>query len=133
MLVRLLSYLFVVIISISIYGLFTIKDSVTNLDYQLNVVLKQLDKEHNKIHVLKAEQSYLTSPARLRRLASSYLKLDTIKISQMVKSPLLSDQGNATKPNNTSRSFVAASNNKWRYKTIANTKYIKTVSSRKLD
>ena len=133
MLVRLLSYLFVVIISISIYGLFTIKDSVANLDYQLNVVLKQLDKEHNKIHVLKAEQSYLTSPARLRRLASSYLKLDTIKISQMVKSPLLSDQGNATKPNNTSRSFVAASNNKWRYKTIANTKYIKTVSSRKLD
>jgi cell division protein FtsL len=133
MLVRLLSYLFVVIISISIYGLFTIKDSVANLDYQLNVVLKQLDKEHNKIHVLKAEQSYLTSPARLRRLASSYLKLDTIKISQMVKSPLISDQGNATKPNNTSRSFVAASNNKWRYKTIANTKYIKTVSSRKLD
>ena len=133
MLVRLFSYLFVVIISISIYGLFTIKDSVTNLDYQLNVVLKQLDKEHNKIHVLKAEQSYLTSPARLRRLASSYLKLDTIKISQMVKSPLTSDQGNAIKPNDTSRSFVSASNNKWRYKTIANTKYIKTVSSRKLD
>ena len=133
MLVRLFSYLFVVIISISIYGLFTIKDSVTNLDYQLNVVLKQLDKEHNKIHVLKAEQSYLTSPARLRRLASSYLKLDTIKISQMVKSPLISDRGNAIKPHGTSRSFVSASNNKWRYKTIANTKYIKTVSSRKLD
>lgn len=133
MLVKLFSYLFVLIISISIYGLFTIKDNVTNLDYQLSVVLKQLDKEHNKIHVLKAEQSYLTSPARLRRLASSYLKLDTIKISQMVKSPLISDQGNAIKPHDTSRSFVATSNNKWRYKTIANTKYIKTVSSRKLD
>lgn len=131
MLVKLFSYLFLGVISISIYGLFAIKDSVTNLDYQLSVVLKQLDKEHNKIHVLKAEQSYLTSPTRLRRLASLYLQLDTIKINQMVKNPLMSGQIYAA--SDISRPYLTKSTNRWRYKTIANSKYIKTVSSRKLD
>ncbi len=131
--VKVFTYLFLSIICISIYGLFAIKDSVANLDYQFGVVQKQLDKERNKIHVLKAEQSYLTSPTRLRRLASSYLQLDTIKISQMVKDPLISDQIYTSKSRDTDRPYFAKSSNKWRYKTIANNKFIKTISSRKLD
>ena len=106
---------------------------MTNLDYQLSVVLKQLDKEHNRIHVLKAEQSYLTSPARLRKLAALYLQLDTIKIGQMVKNPVISEQIYATKSRDISRPYLTKSTNRWRYKTIANSKYIKTVSTRKLD
>ncbi|KAJ6645055.1 Ribosomal RNA small subunit methyltransferase H, partial [Pseudolycoriella hygida] len=87
------SYIVVMTVALSIYGLFTIKDKVASLHYQIETVSKQLIEENNMLHILKAEQAYLTSPVRLRKLSSLYLQLDTIKISQMVSDPSLPEDG----------------------------------------
>jgi cell division protein FtsL len=72
-------YLILLVIIIAIYGLFSIKNKVSTLDYQLSGILKQINDETNNIHLLKAEKAYLISPPRLKKLAGIYLQLDTIK------------------------------------------------------
>jgi len=133
MLVRIFSYLFIGTIALSIYGLFSIKDKVTNTNYQLSAVVKQLAHENNTIHLLKAEQAYLTSPNRLKKLSALYLELDTIKIGQMTSNPLSFDRKKYAKSNETTSSYFTKTAVKWRYKTITNNKYIKTISNGKVD
>lgn len=132
MVVRVFSYIVVGTIILSIYGLFRVKDKVISLHYQLGEVSKQLTDEQYMIHVLKVEQSYLTSPARLRKLSSLYLQLDTIKVKQMISDPLTPDESKKyVKANKVSGSYFSKTNTKWRYKTIANNKYIQTISTKK--
>ncbi len=131
MVVRIFSCITVCTIIFSIYGLFRVKDQVIALHYQLGEVSKQLTGESDRIHVLKVEQSYLTSPARLRKLASLYLQLDTVKVKQIISDPLLPESKKYAKSNEVGGSYFSKTNVKWRYKTIANNKYIKTVSTRK--
>ncbi len=131
MVVRIFSCIIVCTIIFSIYGLFRVKDQVIALHYQLGEVSKQLTDESNRIHVLKVEQSYLTSPARLRKLAALYLQLDTVKVKQMISDPLLPESKKYAKSQEVGGSYFNKTNVKWRYKTIANNKYIKTVSTRK--
>mgnify|MGYP003477238741 CR=1 FL=1 len=57
MLVKLFSCATVCLITISIYGLFAIKDKVINLHYQLSNVAKQLNEENNIIHILKGHSA----------------------------------------------------------------------------
>ncbi len=131
MLVRIFSYLIICTISVAIYGLFTIKDKVTNLYYQVKVIDKQLDNENNMIHILKAEQSYLSSPIRLKKLATLYLQLDNIKIKQMTSDPLAPEKKHYVQYNMVNDGYSVKT--KWRYKRIINDKYIKTISNRKID
>ncbi|MFP3018012.1 MAG: hypothetical protein ACEY3E_03775 [Candidatus Tisiphia sp.] len=134
MVVRVFSYIVVGTIILSIYGLFRVKDKVISLHYQLGEVSKQLTDEQDMIHVLKVEQSYLISPARLRKLSSLYLQLDTIKVKQMISDPLALDESKKyAKANEVSGSYSSKTNTKWRYKTIANNKYIQTVSTKKTE
>lgn len=134
MVVRVFSYIVVGTIILSIYGLFRVKDKVISLHYQLGEVSKQLTDEQYMIHVLKVEQSYLTSPARLRKLSSLYLQLDTIKVKQMISDPLTPDESKKyVKANEVSGSYFSKTNSKWRYKTIANNKYIQTISTKKIE
>lgn len=130
MLVRVFSYIVVTIIILAIYGLFTIKDRVASLHYQIDTVTKQLIAENNQIHILKAEQAYLLSPARLRKLAATYLQLDNVKITQMVKDPLVPINDRYVKYDEESEAHFIKTNSKWRYKTNHNNKYIKTVSNK---
>ncbi|WP_341749037.1 hypothetical protein [Candidatus Tisiphia endosymbiont of Sialis lutaria] len=131
MAVRIFSYIAFCTIIFSIYGLFRVKDKVIILHYQLGEVSKQLIDESNRIHVLKVEQSYLTSPARLRKLSSLYLQLDTVKVKQMISDPLMPESKKYVKSHEVSGSYFNKTNVKWRYKTTANSKYIKTVSTKK--
>ncbi|MDR0296945.1 MAG: hypothetical protein LBH67_03165 [Rickettsia sp.] len=131
MVVRIFSCITVCTIIFSIYGLFRVKDEVIILHYQLAEVSKQLTDESNIIHVLKVEQSYLTSPARLRKLASLYLQLDTVKVKQMISDPLVPESRKYARSNEVRGSYFNKTNVKWRYKTMANNKYIKTVSTKK--
>jgi len=132
MILKLFSYLILSTIVIAIYGLFTIKEKVTLLRDQLSMISNQISDEDKKIHILKTELAYLTSPARLRRLSTQYLELDIVKTAQMTADPLAPIEKNLTTESNLA--FIKAENKtpaKWRYKKIVNNKYIQTVSSRK--
>ncbi len=130
MIVRIFSYLVVATIAFSIYGLFTIKDKVSSLHYQINTVSKQLAEENSKLHILKAEQAYLASPTRLRTLSSKHLQLATVKITQMTRDPLGTEESKLVITQSEEFLYLTKSNSKWRYKTNYNNKYIKTVSNR---
>ena len=120
-------YLVLLIIVIAVCSLFTIKERVSTLDYQLGSVLKQINSENNNIHILKAEKAYLLSPARLKSLATAYLQLQTVKSCQMIKDPLAP----VTTANiKFDHNINIPKGSKWHYKRITNNKYIQTVSSR---
>lgn len=130
MLIRIFSYLVFFTVFIAVYALFAIKDKVITLNYQLNEVLKQINSERDTIHVLKAELSYLSSPDRLRRLSSKYLELETIKISQMIKDPIMSDgEAQAMSIESSNINFVKH-HTKWRYKK-GPTKYLQTIANQR--
>ena len=125
--VRKFHYLTLLVTMIAIYSLFNIKERVSTLDYQLSSVIKQINSENNNIRILKAEQAYLLLPARLKKLAASYLKLETVKSYQMIKDPLGPNVDQNSKVNH---DIGISKSSKWRYKRITNNKYIQTVSSR---
>jgi hypothetical protein len=119
-----------------IYGLFSIKDKVGNLNYQLQEVNRQISREEDMIHILKAEFAYLTSPQRLQKLSNNYLGLTNVKTSQLINDPLLQDNTkqveqiatiSISKGNIRVQSF--GNNNKhnvrWRYKKMPG-KYLQT-------
>ncbi|XVN43310.1 MAG: hypothetical protein RCG15_03270 [Candidatus Rickettsia vulgarisii] len=130
MLVRIFSYLVATIVIFAIYGLFTIKDLVASLHYQIGTVRKQVEAENNQIHILKAEQAYLRAPDRIRTLSNKYLQLDNVKITQMIKDPLVPISSKYVKSDDEGQSHFSKTNGKWRYKTNYNNKYIKTVSNK---
>lgn len=120
-------YLILLITIIAVCSLFNIKEKVSILDYQLSSVKKQINNESNNIHILKAEKAYLLSPARLRKLTTAYLNLETVKSCQMIKDPLAPDTNLKIKFDH---GINISKGSKWRYKRITNNKYIQTVSSR---
>jgi hypothetical protein len=129
MLARLSSYFIIIIFIVIAIGLFLIKDSVSNLSYQLSEVNRQILQEKNNIHMLKAETAYLTSPGKLRNLTNTYLTLSNIKPDQMIKNPLTTIE-NQDFADIDASAITLKSHVKWRYKRSPN-KYLKTVSERR--
>ena len=128
MLTKVFSYLVFFTVFIAVYALFTIKDKVVTLNYQLNEVLKQINHERDTIHVLKAELSYLSSSERLRRLSSKYLDLETIKVSQMIKDPIISNGETQIISRESSNINFIKHETKWRYKK-GPAKYLQTIAN----
>lgn len=129
MLARIYQYLIFAICFIAAYGLFAIKEKAGILSYQFKEVSRQVVKEQDAIHILKAEFAYLTSPDRLKKLSAAYLQLDSIKSLQMIQNPLA--------PNNPPPQLVVENVNlisikrtKWRYKR-PQIKYLQTVANRR--
>ncbi|MBV8061854.1 MAG: hypothetical protein JO126_00315 [Alphaproteobacteria bacterium] len=56
-------------------GLYRTSDHVQELDRHLRSVNAEIDAEQESIHVLNAEWSYLTNPARIEGLAKRHLAL----------------------------------------------------------
>ncbi len=125
---RIYGLLSLIAIALTVYLLFSIKERVSALNYQLNEIVKQINAERDTIHTLKAERAYLTSPERLRKLASNYLGLESIKINQMVKDPLIEEpKQDIFEIGINTASIIKPSAVKWRYKRSVN-KYLQTVS-----
>ncbi len=80
---RSLAVLSVIIIGICAYGVFQIKHQVKSLVHDLMEVNQQIASDKEAIYVLKAEWTYLNRPERLKELASKYLNLDHIVVSQI--------------------------------------------------
>lgn len=81
---------------------------------ELREVSKQMQRESDTIHLLKAELAYLASPERLHRLNNDYLALKETKVSQMIRDPLKeNDEQLGAK---LADSKLRINNVKWRYK-----------------
>ena len=111
---KIISYITIILCLLTIYGLFTIKDSVVTLRLELEEVKKQVRNEEDTIRILKAELAYLGSPERIQKLANKYLILEKPKVTQITKDPLLKENLDQTKTFASAKSFRKPS--KWRYK-----------------
>ena len=129
---RLVTRLFILTIFVAGYCLFAIKGQVNDLSYQFSDLTKQINEERSSINILKAENSYLQSPNRLRSLAEKYLGLASIKTDQMIKDPLLAEEKGAEviAEAKTEQTVKALKKVSWRYK-HRNSNYLTTVSHKR--
>jgi hypothetical protein len=65
------------------FGLYNVKYAVQDLDDQLVRIDRQIALDQAQIHVLHAEWSYLTQPARLEDMASRHLDLKPLTPAQL--------------------------------------------------
>ena len=66
-------FIWIGLASIAGFALFNIKFKVEQLDNDLSQLNKQILKEQNAVHVLRAEWSYLNRPENIENLARKYL------------------------------------------------------------
>ncbi len=64
-------------------GVFYIERRVENLRQDLIYLNSSILENKERIHVLKAEWSYLNQPMRLEQLASAHLPLEDMKVAQV--------------------------------------------------
>ncbi len=64
-------------------GLFYVKHVVANLETDLTSLNKSIKSDHEEIHVLTAEWTYLSRPERVRQLSGKYLDLAPTKSTQI--------------------------------------------------
>lgn len=75
--------LFVAIAGLLSFALFSVKYQVADLEGQLNDINRSIARDHQAIHVLKAEWSFLNDPQRLRDLVRKYLTLVPVEGAQI--------------------------------------------------
>ncbi len=66
------------------FAMFIMKNHVQNLEKELAVVNRDIESNIQRIHVLKAEWSYLNRPSRIRDLAQRYTPMKSIESTQIV-------------------------------------------------
>ncbi len=118
-----LNYLFIPLVILTGYGLFFVKDTVIHSTHRLNEIKRQISLEKEKISIIKAELTYLTSGSKIRDLAFK-LGLRASEASQIIDD--LSNSGEA-KQNKKDFAEIHKDKPKWRYKKLPG-KYISTVS-----
>jgi len=68
------------------YALFHVTFQVEALESRLTELNKQILKEQEAVHVLKAEWSYLNRPARVARLVDDLMpSMDELRAAQIVR------------------------------------------------
>lgn len=71
-------------LSFTIYSLFYIKYQVIELSKSIETYKKEIHKEKETIYILRAENTFLSKPTRIRKLAYKYLDLEPTKIAQLI-------------------------------------------------
>jgi hypothetical protein len=66
-------------------GLFQVSYRVQSLEEELSQVNRDILRERETIHVLRAEWSYLNEPSRLAELSRRHLTLAPLSASQMIR------------------------------------------------
>jgi len=75
----------ITVLSLAVYSLFYIKYQVIELAKNVEYLKKEVSKEKETIYILRAENTFLSKPARIRKLATKYLSLEPTKIAQLTK------------------------------------------------
>lgn len=108
-------YIVAIVCLISVYALFTIKENVMSIKGELTEVNSQVQDEVDKIHLLKAELAYLTSPSRLKALNDQYVKLSDTNLSQMEIDQNTKDE-RILEVRQLASVKIRSENTKWRYR-----------------
>lgn len=66
------------------FAMFIMKNTVHNMEKELNSVTADIQKNMEAIHVLNVEWNYLNHPERISKLASKYTSLHDIDTKQIV-------------------------------------------------
>lgn len=119
-------YVVLVVCLISIYMLFSIKENVVDIKNELTEINSQMQEETDKIHLLKAELAYLTSPSRLKALNEEYIKLGNTSLAQ------LDNNTDSETDVSAKKTLVARASGdvKWKYKRLPS-KYVIMASGKK--
>lgn len=115
------------------YLLFSMKREVETLNFELSEINKQVNGEKDNINLLKARHVYLTSPARIKKLAEKYLNLLNVTPEQMMADPITNAVQLASNEVERERESIgqhkapiitsSTKSVKWRYKRMEN-KYV---------
>lgn len=65
------------------FGLYIVKYRVQAIQAEIAALTHQLEDERESLHVAAAEWAYLSQPERLQKLASKYLKMRPVDVSQV--------------------------------------------------
>ena len=65
------------------FVLFKVKYEVVAVEQKLALILRQIKRENDTIHILKAEWSHLNEPQRLQKLAEKFLDIRPMKTEQI--------------------------------------------------
>lgn len=65
-------------------AVYKVEQNVQSMERELARMKRQIQQEEYAVHVLEAEWSYLSSPARLKQLAREHLNLRDIGMHQIV-------------------------------------------------
>lgn len=73
----------VILLLIVSAGVYNIERRVESLRSELKAINQQLIKDKERMHVLRAEWSYLNQPERIDTMAQEHLELNAMDISQV--------------------------------------------------
>jgi|GEM_PF-6518745 len=125
------------LIFVSGYVLFSIKREVETLNFELHEIQKQVTNEKGNINLLKTEYVYLTSAARLSKLATKYLSLSSTTPEQMIPDPTTQFASSETsiekdivRTHNTPIITSSSKSIRWRYKRMGD-RYVHKASLNK--
>ena len=83
--IRLSMIFWVVVVSISAFGLYSVKFKVQTLRNQIADVERQLESERESMNVVAAEWAYLNRPERIQKLADNYLVAKEVTVEQIAE------------------------------------------------
>ena len=66
------------------FGSLVLKNTVQELEGQLNSINRGIQDDIKTIHVLKAEWSHLNTPSRLRQLVAKHISLNPVQAEQII-------------------------------------------------
>ncbi len=78
------TFMILVFISVLVFSVFQVESAVSQMRNDLKELHRQVKSDRETIHVLRAEWSYRTRPARIRAIATKYLGLSVIAPSQVI-------------------------------------------------
>lgn len=80
------------------FALFKVKYEVVEVEQKLTQTCRQIKREKENIHILKAEWSHLNEPQRLQALAEKYLDIKPMKTEQVAAIMSDFDDANQAQP-----------------------------------
>lgn len=83
--IRLSMVVWVVVIALSAFGLYSVKFKVQTLRTQIAQIEQQLETERESANVVAAEWTYLNRPDRLQKLAGTYLQTRETTVDQIAE------------------------------------------------
>jgi hypothetical protein len=83
--IRLSMIIWVMVLTVSAFALYSVKFQVQTLRSQIAEVKKELETERESMNVVAAEWAYLNRPDRLQKLAATYLQTKEVTVEQIAE------------------------------------------------